>query len=113
MWLEIDGDVIVGVHSDRCKNDYQWVEHEGDAKPGDTWIDGKVTAQQDEPGPDELRRIAARAQIVAFYPEWKQLNILREGDAQSITTMGTFIDACRSWSNDPTSNMADISNIKP
>jgi hypothetical protein len=43
--------------------------------------------------------IAGR-QITKYYPEWKQLNIIRLGSVEEQTAMSTFIDACRSWSND-------------
>jgi hypothetical protein len=42
MWLEIDDDLIIGVHSDKCDNDCLWVEFDGEANPGDRWHKNKV-----------------------------------------------------------------------
>lgn len=53
---------------------------------------------------DQDRRDVARRQILKFYPEWKQLNIMRSGSQEEKDKMFTFIDACRNWSNDPTNN---------
>lgn len=39
--------------------------------------------------------------IEKYYPVWKQNNITREGGAAA-TTMATFIDAVRAWSNTET-----------
>jgi hypothetical protein len=50
---------------------------------------------------DDDRRAIASRQILKFYPEWKQLNILRTGSTEEQNIMATFIDACRAWSNDP------------
>lgn len=36
--------------------------------------------------------------IEKYYPLWKQSNITREG-GDDLTTMNTFIDAVRAWSN--------------
>ena len=36
--------------------------------------------------------------IEKYYPIWKQNNVTREGGAAA-TTMSTFIDAVRTWSN--------------
>ena len=36
--------------------------------------------------------------IEKYYPLWKQSNITREG-GDNLTTMNTFIDAVRTWSN--------------
>ena len=45
--------------------------------------------------------------IEKYYPLWKQNNITREGGAAA-TTMSTFIDAVRAWSNqDPLPNPWD------
>ncbi len=113
MWLEIDGDTIIGTHSDKCESSAMWVEYDGEATPGDRWMKNKVIPQKEDLAEDEKKRIAARARIVEFYPEWKQLNILREGDATSITKMGIFIDACRAWSNDATSEFTSLEKIIP
>ena len=29
MWLEIDGDTIIGTHSDKCESSAMWVEYDG------------------------------------------------------------------------------------
>lgn len=49
---------------------------------------------------DQDRRDLAHKQIVKYYPEWKQMNILRSNVQTDIEKMGVFIDACREWSND-------------
>ena len=49
----------------------------------------------------------AEQHILKTYPLWKQSNITREGGA-TLTTMITFIDAVRAWSNsDPLPNPWD------
>ena len=53
---------------------------------------------------DDDRRAIAGRQITKYYPAWKQLNILRTGTIEEQTTMSTFIDACRAWSNDSSNN---------
>ena len=59
------------------------------------------------------RQQQARSRILQFYPLWKQLNILREGDGVTIATMGKFIDACRAWSNDPQADPDQLNQIVP
>ena len=113
MWLEIDDDLIVGVHSDRCDNDYFWIEYEGDANPGDRWQKNKVIPQKVDVDEEAQKRFAARAKIMEFYPEWKQLNILREGNERQISKMGRFIDACRKWSNSKSATTTQLEKINP
>ncbi len=112
-WLEIDSGTIIGVHSERCESQLEWVEYEGEASPGDGWVDGKVVPAEEDITPEDLRRRLARARILEYYPEWKQLNILREGDATVIATMGKFIDACRAWSNDLQADPGLLDQIVP
>lgn len=112
-WLEIDGGTIVGVHSERCVSELEWVEFDGEANPGDGWVDGKLIPAQEDIAPEDLRRRQARAHILEYYPEWRQLNVLRAGDSEAIATMGKFIDACRNWSNDPAADPADLAAIQP
>ncbi len=114
MWLEVNKDnVIIGVHSDRCDSDDTWVESDDpNIRPGDEWKKGKVvrvrekTSREDKSVIKETkeiketkRRRLAHLTITRHYPEWQQLNILREGDQVKITSMGDFIDAVRAWSN--------------
>lgn len=115
MWLEIDDGIIVGLHSDACDNDNQWVEYQGKkpVKLGDQWINGKIVSLKEAIDNETLRRQKARSKIISHYPEWKQLNILREGNPKTIETMGRFVDACRDWSNDPNSDPSAIDRIKP
>ena len=59
------------------------------------------------------KRWRAQQHIVAIYPEWQQLNLLRSGDMATIKRMGRFIDAVRAWSNDPKSTEHALQKIKP
>jgi hypothetical protein len=51
--------------------------------------------------------------IAKFYPDWKQLNILRVGTKVQKDQMTAFIDACRDWSNAEKPNPADLATIAP
>ena len=51
--------------------------------------------------------------IAKFYPVWKQLNVIRSGDAAEIQKMGVFIDACRDWSSQIEPKFADLVQIEP
>ena len=51
--------------------------------------------------------------IAKFYPEWKQLNLLRTGTKAQKDQMSAFIDACRAWSNAEKPNPADLAAIQP
>lgn len=113
MWLEIEDTIIVGVHSDRCDSNKTWIEHLGDAKPGDQWINGKLIPFIEKRNIELENRIAARNRITKYYPEWKQLNILREGNSRKIEAMGKFIDACRKWSNGKSAHTAQLEKINP
>ena len=113
MWLEIEDTVVVGVHSDPLDNDHEWIEYHGDANPGDTWLDGRVIPFEPPLDPMGEKRRVARTRIVAVYPEWHQLNILRSGDEQLTHRMGMFIDAVRDWSNDPDSTEEQFKKIQP
>ncbi len=110
MWLEVDSDhTIVGLHSHQCESDNSWVEAKAismDVMPGDQWQNGKIvrvatkkTSRQNQEAQRNERRQVAYKAITRHYPEWQQLNILRDGDAATIKTMGRFIDAVRAWSN--------------
>lgn len=100
MWLEINGQVIIGIHSDKCENENTWVDHDGDADVGDQWVEKKVIKCADSIDDLDSRRVIAQSEILKRYPIWKQLNILRKNDWQEVTDMGKFIDAVRNWSND-------------
>lgn len=62
---------------------------------------------------ESQKRSEAQDKIKQHYPLWKQINILREGNADSISRMGKFIDACRTWSNDPTAQIDQLEKIIP
>ena len=47
---------------------------------------------------DDIRYIAGE-HIRRYYPEYKQLNVIRTGTEQEQTKMTAFIDAVRAWSN--------------
>lgn len=113
MWLEIEGDLIVGVHSQRCTSPFKWIEHAGSAQPGDAWDGEHVVPRRDALDVANVRRAAAQAHIVAVYPLWKQLNIVREGNASAVAAMGRYIDACRAWSNDDDAGSAALNDILP
>ena len=100
MWLEISGQEIIGIHSDKCDSQNTWVDHEGDANVGDQWIKNKVVKRADNIDDLDSRRVIAQSEILRRYPIWKQLNILRKNDWQEVTDMGKFIDDVRDWSND-------------
>ncbi|WNO10552.1 hypothetical protein [Teredinibacter sp. KSP-S5-2] len=115
-WLEIDGTDIIGVHSVKGQSDYTWVslsEGEDMPDPGDNFIDGKVVQRQAEIDPPQEKRILAQQKIIDVYPLWKQMNILRNGTEVEQTTMGRFIDAVRTWSNNPKSTVKQLDKIVP
>ena len=113
MWLEIDGDLIVGVHAQCCTSLFQWIEYGGSAKPGDRWDGENVLPRRDAVDAANAQRAAVHAHIIAVYPLWKQLNILREGNASDVATMGRFIDACRAWSNNDNVSRDKLNEILP
>lgn len=64
-------------------------------------------------GGEEWRRRQASIKINEHYPISKQLNILRESDKAEKRKMVVFIDACRNWSNDSSSDPMAIQDIAP
>jgi len=58
-------------------------------------------------------RRAAETKIEVVYPIYRQLNILRVGTPDEIANMGTFIDACRAWSNSDNPDPAALEAIQP
>jgi hypothetical protein len=64
-------------------------------------------------GSEAWCRQQAEKHIVQYYPLWQQLNILRSNDETTIQQMGTFIDACRDWSNQPSPALADLQTLHP
>jgi hypothetical protein len=50
---------------------------------------------------DDIKYIAGEY-IRRYYPEYKQLNIIRTGTEAEQAKMTTFIDAVRAWSNSET-----------
>lgn len=121
MWLEIEDELVIGVHSDKCISENKWVEYDDQATPGDKWIDGKLIKNSEtvpdsitgELSDEQIRRIMAKDKILMFYPLWKQLNILRECNIFAISKMGSFIDACRNWSNDLDQPESVLDEIEP
>ena len=56
---------------------------------------------------------AAENQIRKYYPEYKQLNTLMEGDQGKIAVMKAFIQAVRDWSNGPNPDLTVVTTIVP
>lgn len=113
MWLEIQNNIVIGVHSEKLSSSAQWVEYDGDVMPGDTWSGSSHTQQPPEFTDEELIDLAAREQIFESYPLWKQLNIIREGNTEELTKMGSYIDSVRDWSNTPGASLDDLALIEP
>jgi hypothetical protein len=61
---------------------------------------------------EAARRLCAK-HILAYYPEWKQLNLLRAGTKAQKDQMTAFIDACRAWSNGDNPDPAALTAIAP
>lgn len=55
----------------------------------------------------------ANKHIVAAYPEWKQLNLMRVGTAQEKDKMDVFIGAVQAWANSAEPADADLLIITP
>lgn len=53
---------------------------------------------------DQDRRVLAQQRIFKYYPDWKQLDVMRRGTSVEKSKMDIFIDACRDWSNDNSNN---------
>lgn len=66
----------------------------------------------ESPATVRARELCAQ-HIAKFYPEWKQLNLLRAGTKAQKDQMTAFIDACRAWSNAEKPNPADLAAIQP
>ena len=64
-------------------------------------------------GGEAWRRRQTSIRINQHYPLSKQLNILRGSDKAAKKTMVIFIDACRMWSNDMTTDPLAIESITP
>ena len=63
---------------------------------------------------DQDRRDLAYKQIIKYYPEWRQLNIIRNGTLEENSKMSEFIDSCRAWSNDPSNvDPFGLDSVKP
>ena len=61
----------------------------------------------------DWRAAQAHQRIIALYPEWKQVNILRGGDKAEIACMGAFIDACRAWVDDMDASTEMLRMLQP
>lgn len=61
----------------------------------------------------EAARRQCEDHIVKFYPLHTQINLLRTGEPEAVSTMGTFIDACRAWSNGEAPSLVDLLEIQP
>ena len=59
-------------------------------------------------GSEDWCRQQAEQHILIHYPLWRQLNILRSNDTATIQQMGSFIDACRDWSNQANPELTDL-----
>ena len=74
------------------KNVYKLNEETGEyeiAGQDNCWIEWEL---------EDIKFIAGEY-IRKYYPEYKQLNILRTGTAEEQEKMTAFIDAVRAWSN--------------
>lgn len=82
--------------------------------PASVLADPAFRAQFDEirPDADEARKLCA-AHIERHYPTYKQLNTLRVGTEEEKSTMGAFIDACRTWSNGANPDPTKLAEITP
>ena len=58
-------------------------------------------------------RAEAHRHIVGFYPEWQQLNVLRNAGRKEIARMNRFIESCRAWSDKPNADPAALAAIQP
>lgn len=116
-FLEIENGIIVGIHTDEGTDPnatyVEFDETDNPVNPGDSWDGTNVIPFVPPIDLIEDNRKLARAHIVSFYPEWDQLNILRVNDAIIIAKMGTFIDACRDWSNGADPDEAVLTAIVP
>lgn len=65
-----------------------------------------------QPPPYDPRQEAYN-HIAQYYPLWRQLNVLREGNPVEIERMGTFIDAVRAWSDGTNPDPAALRAIVP
>lgn len=61
----------------------------------------------------EQARLTAQQQIRKYYPEYKQLNILMEGNQIEIEKMRNFINAVRAASNVEQPDLDAIKQITP
>jgi hypothetical protein len=61
----------------------------------------------------EIVNKKANKHIVAAYPEWKQLNLMRVGTVDEKNQMNVFIDAVRAWANGAEPIDADLLIITP
>ncbi|WP_199154419.1 hypothetical protein [Chromobacterium sp. ASV23] len=76
--------------------------------------DSAALAKQEQQGmQNALFRASCESHIERYYPIWQQLNILRAGTDADKSKMGTFIDACRAWSNGPNPDQNLLQTIKP
>lgn len=66
----------------------------------------------ESPATVRARELCAQ-HIAKFYPEWKQLNLLRSSTKAQKEQMTAFIDACRAWSNAEKPNPVDLAAIQP
>ena len=72
----------------------------------------ELTRVQYEARPNEARRLCAE-HIAIYYPEWKQLNLLRAGTKIEKDKMDVFINACRDWSNGEKPDPMALASIQP
>jgi len=107
------------------------VEWEGSAAEYSKEIDARIKRAFDPKSGDEInresvghifviettdqdRRDLAYQHIIKYYPEWRQLNVMRNGTQEENSKMSAFIDLCRAWSNDPSNiDPFGLDNIKP
>ena len=76
-------------------NDYIQVHEQDDQG---NWTITTDTTASFEWELDDINYIAGK-KITSVYPEYKQLNIIRNGTDAQRATMQTYIDAVRAWAN--------------
>lgn len=63
---------------------------------------------------DQDRREMASKCITTYYPEWRQLNIMRDGPEDDNAKMSAFIQYVQAWSDDDTNqDPFGLENVTP
>ncbi|BBH15226.1 hypothetical protein JD974_01095 [Chromobacterium haemolyticum] len=75
--------------------------------------DGPIEIELSDAARSECARVQCAAHIEKYYPIFKQLNLLRDGDDEEKKQMSAFINACQAWSNQASGTRAELEKIKP